>query len=174
MLKTRFALLLCLAAVGFSPSAMAANCPVEGLVQDAADAFAAASRSHSASAFANSAARFTDMRALALFALGPYRSKLPNSLEGKYVSLAKVFMGRFMAQYSGRISNSDLTITNCNPQVVSARMGDSSIVFKLAGNRITDITVSGFSVAHAMREKFTGIIVDNGGDVNALLDYLNQ
>ena len=174
MLKTRFALLLCLATVGVSPSAMAINCPAEGLVQDAADAFASASRSHSASAFANSAAKFTDMRALALFALGPYRSKLPNGLEGKYVSLAKVFMGRFMAQYSGRIANSNLTIINCSPQLVSARMGDSNIIFKLAGGHITDVAVSGFSVAHAMREKFTGIISDNGGDVNALIDYLDK
>ena len=174
MNKARFAFLPILAMLGFSPSAMAINCPAEGLVQDAADAFASASRSHSATAFSNSAARFTDMRALALFALGPYRSKLPSGLEGKYVALAKVFMGRFMAQYSGRISNSDLTITNCTPQVVSARMGDSSIVFKLAGNRITDVSVSGFSVAHAMREKFTGIISDNGGDVKALIDYLDQ
>ena len=174
MLKTRFALLLCLAAVGFSPSAMAVTCPAEGLVQDAADAFASASRSHSAAAFSNSAARFTDMRALALFALGSYRSKLPSGSEGKYVSLAKVFMGRFMAQYSGRISNSDLTIVSCSPQVVSARMGGSSIVFKLAGSRITDVSVSGFSVAHAMREKFTGIISDNGGDVKALINYLDQ
>ncbi|MEP6826924.1 MAG: hypothetical protein ABJA10_02495 [Aestuariivirga sp.] len=174
MLKSRFTLVLSLAAVGFSPSAMAINCPVEGLVQDAADAFAAASRSHSASAFANSAARFADMRALALFALGPYRSQLPSGMEGRYISRAKVFMGRFMAQYSGRITNSDLTITNCSPQVVSARMGDSSIVFKLSGNRITDVSVSGFSVAHAMREKFTGIITDKGGDVKALVDYLDQ
>ena len=174
MLKTKISLLLFVTLFGLSGQALALNCPAEGLVQDAADAFAAASRSHSATAFANSAARFTDMRTLALFALGPYRAKLPSGLETKYVSLAKVFMGRFMAQYSGRISNSDLTITNCSPQVVSAKMGDSSIVFKLSGTRITDVSVSGFSVAHAMREKFTGIIADNGGDVKALIDYLDH
>ena len=172
MLKAKLALVLFMATLGFAPAAMAVDCPAEGLVQDAADAFAKASRAHSANAFASSAARFTDMRALALFALGPYRSQLPSGMEGKYVGLAKIFMGRFMAQNAGRIGNSALTIISCSPQYVSARMGGNSISFKLAGSRITDVTVSGVSIAHAMREKFVGIISDNGGDVKALIRYL--
>ena len=174
MLKANLALGVILGTLSFMPAAFALDCPAEGLVQNAADAFARASRMHSANAFASSAARFTDMRALALFALGPYRSQLPAGMEGKYVSLAKIFMGRFMAQNAGRIGNSTLTIVACSPQYVSARMGGNSISFKLAGNRIADVTVSGLSIAHAMREKFVGIISDNGGDVKALIRYLEN
>lgn len=172
MFKVKLALVLFIATAGSAPAAKAVDCPAEGLVQDAADAFAKASRRHSANAFASSAARFTDMRALALFALGPYRSQLPAGMEGKYVGLAKIFMGRFMAQNAGRIGDSTLTIVSCSPQYVSARMGSNSISFKLAGSRITDVTVSGVSIAHAMREKFVGIISNNGGDVKALIRYL--
>ncbi len=159
----------------FTSSAYASTCPAEGLVQDAADAYAVASRSRSPSAFVSAAGRFTDLRALAMFALGPYRSKLPAGLESKYVSLAKVWMGQFMAKNSGRIGNSDLTITGCSPQMVNARMGsNTTIIFRLSGSRITDVSISGFSLAHAMREKFTGIISDHNGDVTALIDYLDQ
>ena len=171
-MKAKFLLVLIVATLSFAPSSLAADCPAEGMVQDAADAFAKASRNHSADGFATSAARFTDMRALALFALGPYRSQLPAGMEGKYVSLAKIFMGRFMAQNAGRIGDSALTIVSCSPQYVSARMGGNSVSFKLAGGRITDVTISGVSIAHAMREKFVGIISDNGGDVKALIRYL--
>ena len=172
MLKVKLTLVLFMAMLAFAPQLQAADCPAEGMVQDAADAFAKASRIHSANAFATSAARFTDMRALALFALGPYRSQLPAGMEGKYVGLAKIFMGRFMAQYAGRIGDSALTIVTCSPQFISARMGGNSISFKLAGGRITDVTVLGVSIAHAMREKFVGIITNNGGDVKALISYL--
>ena len=174
MSKIKRTFLLVTALVGFSPVTFAANCPAEGLVQDAADAFAAASRSHSAAAFSSSAARFADMRSLALFSLGPYRSKLSGGMEGKYVSLAKAFMGRFMAQNAGRIPNSNLTIISCSPQFVSARMGGNSLFFKLSGSRIADVSIGGFSVANAMRSKFTGIISDNGGDVRALISYLES
>ena len=172
MLKTKIYLVFITATLGFAPAARATDCPVEGLVQSAADAFARASRLHSANAFASSAARFTDMRALAMFALGSYRSQLPAGMETKYVGLAKIFMGRFMAQNAGRIGDSSLTLVSCSPQYVSARMGGNSITFKLASGRITDVTVSGISIAHAMREKFVGIISDNGGDVKALIRYL--
>ena len=172
MLNAKLAIGMIVGTLAFAPAAFAMDCPAQGLVQDAADAFAKASRLHSANAFAASAGRFTDMRALALFALGSYRSQLPVAMETKYVGLAKIFMGRFMAQNSGQIGNSKLTIVACSPQAVSARMGDNSIYFKLAGSRITDVTVSGISIAHAMREKFVGIISDNGGDVNALIRYL--
>ncbi len=172
MVKAKLAVLLVMATFGFARPALSGDCPAQGLVQDAADAFAKASRAHSANAFATSAARFTDMRALALFALGPYRSQLPAGMEGKYVSLAKIFMGRFMAQNAGRVGNSALTIVSCSPQFINARMGGNSISFKLAGSRITDVTVSGLSIAHAMREKFVGIISNNGGDVKALIRYL--
>ena len=172
MLNAKLAMGMIVGTLAFGPAAFAFDCPAQGLVQDAADAFAKASRLHSANAFASSASRFTDMRALALFALGSYRSQLPPGMEGKYVSLAKIFMGRFMAKNAGVIGDSALTIVSCSPQLVSARMGGNSIYFKLSGNRITDVTVSGFSIAHAMREKFVGIISDNGGDVNALISYL--
>ena len=172
MLKTKLTVVLFIATLVFASPLHAADCAAGGMVQDAADAFAKASRKHSANAFAASAARFADMRGLAMFALGPYRSQLPAAMESKYVSLAKIFMGRFMAQNAGRIGDSALTIVSCNTQLVSARMGGNTISFKLAGNRIADVTVSGFSIAHAMREKFVGIISDNGGDVKALIKYL--
>ncbi|MDE2383205.1 MAG: ABC transporter substrate-binding protein [Alphaproteobacteria bacterium] len=159
-----------------SGQAMALTCPAEGFVQDAASAFMGAARRGSPQAFSVAAGRYADLRGLALFALGPYRRDLPANMEGKYVSLAKSFMGRFMAENSSSLSGGALAITSCSGNTISGRFSSgSSIVFRLSGNsRIEDVSVSGVSIAQAMRSKFTGIIHDHGGDINALISYLSR
>ena len=155
------------------PSARASNCPAEGFVQDAASAFSSAARRGSPEAFAIAAARFADLRGLALFALGPYRQDLPPAMERKYVNLARSFMGRFMAQNASSLSGGQLTITSCSGNMVSARFGSGTVIFRLSGAyRIEDVTVSGISIAQALRNRFTGVIRNNDGDINALMSYL--
>jgi len=91
------------------------------------------------------------------------------------VSLAKKFMGRFMADNAGSISGGDIKITSCSDQIINARFsGGTSLVFHLSGGRIADVSVAGFSIAQAMRSKFTGIIHDHNGDIDALLSYLER
>jgi ABC-type transporter MlaC component len=155
----------------------AAACPAEGLIQSAGSAFSAAARSGSASAFTSAASRFADLRGLALFALGSYRSDLSAGQEGRYVSLARGFIGRFMADNASSLAGSDgLTITSCSGNTVSAKTaGGSTVIFRLSGGgRIQDVNVAGIWVGIALRDKFTGVIRSHGGDVNALMAYLQQ
>jgi ABC-type transporter MlaC component len=85
-----------------------------------------------------------------------------------------------MADHATGLTGGSITITACNTSngntIVAGRLSSgSSVVFRLSGNeRIDDVTVSGISIAQALRSKFTGIIRDNGGDVNALISYLEQ
>jgi ABC-type transporter MlaC component len=161
---------------GWQP-VFAAACPAEGLIQNAGSAFSSAARSGSPSAFTSAASRFADLRGLALFALGSYRSDLPAGQEGRYVSLAKGFIGRFMADNASSLSgSSDLTITSCSGNTVSAKTaGGSTVIFRLSGGgRIQDVNVSGIWIGIALRDKFTGVIRSHGGDVNALMAYLQQ
>jgi len=162
------------------PPAQASGCAAEGTVQSAASAFMVAARHGSAQGFSSAAARYTDLRRLAMFALGPYRRDLPSEMEGHYISLARGFMGRFMASHSSGLSGGTITITSCsvsngNTTVAGRLNSGSSVVFRLAANeRIEDVSVSGISIAQALRSKFTGVIRDNGGDINALISYLEQ
>ena len=149
-------------------------CEAEALVKGIATSFERAAKNQSPRAFAISAARYTNMRTLALFALGPYRAQLPQEDEARYVSLARSFLGRWMAENSTRISGSGLTIQTCSAQLVSAHFGNgTSVQFKLAGpRRVSDISISGISLAGVLRNKFTEVLRSHNGDTNALMDYL--
>lgn len=164
------------AVISWQP-AKAEDCPAENLVQSAGSAFSAAAKTGSPSAFSTAAGRFTDIRGLAMFALGSYRQDLPPGQEDKYVSLAKGYIGRVMADNASSLTGSDnLTVTSCSDSLVSAKMASGgTVVFRLAGkNRIQDVNVAGIWVGIALRDRFTGIIRAHGGDVGALLAFLTQ
>ena len=112
-----------------------------------------------------------------MFALGSYRQNLPPGQEDKYVSLAKGYIGRVMADNASSLTGSDnLTVTSCSDSLVSAKMASGgTVVFRLAGkNRIQDVNVAGIWVGIALRDRFTGIIRAHGGDVSSLLAFLSQ
>ena len=82
-------------------------------------------------------------------------------------------MGRFMAQNASSLSGGQLTITSCTANLVTGRFGSGTVVFRLSGSyRIEDVTVSGISIAQALRNRFTGVIRNNNGDIDALMSYL--
>ncbi len=161
-------------ALTMSASAKAASCPSEGFIQSAGAAFMGAARNGSAAAFSNAAARFADLRGLALFALGPYRKDLAHGREGEYVALTKKFTGQFMAQYASKFSGNGITITNCVSNIVVTKLSTGQgLTFRLrGGSRIEDVSVSGIWLAQELRSKFTSVIRRNDGDVDALITWL--
>jgi len=158
----------------FAASATAFACDAEALVKGIATTFERAAQTQSPRAFSSAVAHYADMRSLAFFALGPYRSKLSPSDEYRYVTLARNFLGRWMAENSNRVSGSGISIQSCSSQIVTARYGNgTSVQFRLASpRRVADISISGISLAGVLRSKFTEVIRSNGGDVGALMDYL--
>lgn len=167
----------------FATAVQASTCPADEFVQGAARAYISAARSGSPQAFTSAAGRFSDLRQISLFALGQYRRDLPRNRENEYVSRARAFMGRFMAQYGGQFSGGIVDIVSCSQGasglVVGAKFSsDKTITFRLRGGggsyRVEDMSVSSIWLVQAMRSKFTGVIADHGGDVTALLDWLGN
>ena len=165
----------------FTNQAGAASCPAESYIQSAGKAFMSASRNGSASSFSSAAARYADLRGLALFALGNYRQNLPKSREAEFVSRAQSFMGSFMAQYGSRFSGNSIVITSCNESPGGLTVGTKlstgqSLTFRLRKSggtyRVQDVSVSSIWLAQTMRGKFTRILSENNGDVGALISYL--
>jgi ABC-type transporter MlaC component len=164
-------------------SAQASPCPADGFVKSAGNAFMNAANSGSPQAFTNAASRYADLRSISMFALGQYRRDLPPSREAEYVSLARSFMGRFMAQYASHFNGNSINITSCDASgsglTVGAKFGGGeSITLRLHGGsgsyRVEDLSVSSIWLAQALRSKFTGVIASHGGDVTALLDWLDN
>ena len=142
-----------------------------------------AARVHTASAFSGATARYTDLRGISMFALGPHRGRLSKSREAEYLSLTRGFIGRFMMKHSRRFSGSGMTIKDCatssNALTVSTRMSNGKkIIFKLhrskRGFLVRDVNVSSVWLAQQLRSTFVGVINRNGGDINALFAYLRN
>lgn len=163
--------------LAMSGEAWAGKCDAEGFVLSAGNAFLAAARSGSPQAFTSAAGRYADLRSIALFALGPHRKSLPKGREGEYVSLAKAYMGRFMAKHASKFSGSGLTVVSCSGNTVNASYsGGKKLIFRVSGGkgsyRVQDVNAASIWLAGQMRSSFVGVLNRNHGDFDALFKYL--
>ena len=176
-------LIILLLGVCLSSATALAACPASTFIANAGNAFMGAARVHSASAFSGVTDRYTDLRGISMFALGPHRRLLSKSREAEYLMLTRGFIGRFMVRYSSRFSGSGMTIKDCvgpsNALTVSTRLSNGKkIIFKLhrskRGFLVRDVNVSSVWLAQQMRSTFVGVINRNGGDIDALFAYLRK
>ncbi len=156
-----------------------AECPAEGFVLSAGNAFLAAARNGSPSAFTSAAARYADLRSIAMFALGPHRKSLPKAKEAEYVGLAKAYMGQFMSRHAAKFSGSGLKVTTCSGNTVNASTAaGKKLIFRVSGGkgryRVQDVNAASIWLAGQMRTTFVSVINRNHGDVNALLKFLRS
>ena len=163
------------------PAAAAVRCDAADFVQRASDAYDHAAQTGSPVAFANAAARFSDLQALSLFALGRYRKDLPKSREAEYFTLTRNFIGRFMLKNGGGFKTSNLTIISCmsssTGMIVTARLSNGDrVVFQIAGSggsyRVVDLSMHGIWLAQQMRSTFVGTITNYGGSIEAMFVYV--
>lgn len=166
-----------------APSALAAKCAAEAFIVGAGRTYDQAARSGSAAAFANGVARYSDMRAIALFSLGRYRKLLPKNREGEYIALTKKFMGEFMLEYGKDFRVGTLKVQDCsgpdsNLLVVAKTSGGDKVSFRVArsggGWTVRDMNVSGIWLVQQMRSTFVGTISRNNGDIGGLFKYLKS
>jgi ABC-type transporter MlaC component len=168
---------------GCLPSAAAGACEASAFITNAGNAFMGAARVHTASAFSGATARYTDLRGISMFALGPHRGRLSKAREAEYLALTRAFIGRFLMKHSSRFSGNGMKIKDCvttsNTLTVSTRMSNGKkIIFKLhrskRGFLVRDVNVSSVWLAQQLRSTFVGVINRNGGDINALFAYLRK
>ena len=104
-------------------SAAARACEASSFITNAGNAFLNAGRRQSASAFSGVASRYTDLRGISMFALGPHRKLLGKAREAEYLALTRSFIGSFLAKYSNRFSGSGLKSLDNDPRVVAFSFG---------------------------------------------------
>lgn len=164
---------LCVAA---GPSS-AAKCDAEAFVISAGNAFLSAARNGSPQAFTSAAGRYADLRSIAMFALGPHRKALPKNLEAEYVSLARAYMGRFMAKHASKFAGSGLRVVSCSGNTVNASTAaGKKLIFRVSGGkggyRVQDVNAASIWLAGQMRSTFVGVLNRNHGDIGALMAFL--
>ena len=158
------------------------KCEAAGFVRSAGQAYDRAASSGSAAAFASAAARYSDLRALSLFALGRHRKDLPKSREAEYLKLTRQFIGETLRNHGSGFEGASLTITECKQSggnlVVTARTsGGTKVIFRLAraggGFTVKDVNMKGVWLVQQMRSTFVGTI-NRTGSIDGLFKYLKS
>jgi phospholipid transport system substrate-binding protein len=173
----KFHLLAASLALALTTATPLLACEAEGFVKNAGNAFLSAARKGTPGAFSGAASRYADLRAIAMFALGPHRKQLSRAQETHYVDLARLYMGRFMADNASRLTGTGFKITGCSGSSISASTAaGKKLIFRVSktrsGYRVRDLNVANIWLAQQLRSKFVGVINRNGGDIDALFVYL--
>ena len=177
-----FAGLLMLAIALGSTALADTKCEAAGFVKSAGQAYDRAASAGSAAAFANAAARFSDLRSLSFFALGKHRKDLPKSREAEYLKLSRQFIGQVLKDYGSGFRGASLVITECkssggNLQVSARTSGGTKVIFRIArtggGYTVKDINMRGVWLVQQMRSTFVGTITRTGS-IDGLFKYLRS
>jgi len=173
-LRSAFMVFACLISLAFaSPPAHAATCAAADTVQGAADAFLQAANSGTPAAFSAALSRYANVEAVAIFALGKYRSDLPDDRRAEYIKKAQSYMGKFLSNYGDRFRGSMLSIKSCKGQIVETSVkGGEDLIWRVSGSQVQDVKVSGFWLTIQLRKKFTDVIRQRNRRVEGLIDFL--
>src|SRR6266542_4319978 len=79
-------------------SSLATSCPAADTVRGAGSALIGAAHRSSAPAFASVLARYADVSAIAMFALGQYRGGLPAGRRSEYVAKTQRYISRLLVE----------------------------------------------------------------------------
>jgi phospholipid transport system substrate-binding protein len=176
------AVILTLALLMGGAATAQAKCEADRFVQSVGEAYDRAASTGSASAFASAAARYSDLRALSLFALGRYRKELPKAREAEFLKLTRDFIGETLKTHGSGFAGTSLKIIECKEAggnlVVTARTsGGARVIFRLAraggGFTVRDVNMKGVWLVQQMRSTFVGTI-NRTGSIDGLFKYLKS
>jgi phospholipid transport system substrate-binding protein len=129
-----------------------------------------------------------DMKTVARFALGRFWRKLPKSDQARYYDLFENYIVNVYAQrfdeYSGQKfnvtgsraeQNGDyIVFSELRPDKGANVFVDWRIREKGGQLKVIDVIVEGISMSVTQRSDFASVIQRNGGDISALLDFLDK
>ncbi len=173
---------MALAAAAVTP-ALAASAtvkPAEELVSKVANEFLDAVRDGShRDDFARVFDRYVSMEAIAMFALGKHRRRLPPDQRSDYIELVRTMLLNTVTKHGKQVRGRAFVVTGSRGSVVSGYIqhdGDrrTGVDMRLTEGRIADIRVEGIWLAFILRQEFNRIIDGGNGDISAIFDYLKR
>ena len=130
--------------------------------------------------------RHANMNAIARFALGRYRRKLPHAQAGRYYRLVKAYIAGLFTYYSKDFRGSKLEIVSTrksgNYYLINSRIKGGSkntrIIWRVRTSggryRVTDVNIRGIWLSIRLREKFSQLLKRNKGDFGKLFAFLES
>ena len=141
----------------------------------------AAAKTNNTSRFRSLLRQHADIRGIATFALGRYRSKIPAAQLSTYYKLAENDMVKFFGEYSSSLSGSAVSVGRVSKSgslilVETKIIGTGTTVrwrlVRAGGYKVRDVQVLGIWLAHLMRSSYASILRRSG--YRALFAYLQQ
>ncbi len=173
-----------------APSALAAT--PESYVQDLGTRIMRLAASGSGGAalkgqFVRLLTKSANMHAIARFALGKYRRKMPKSMQAEYYRLVIDYIAGLFVYYRKDLAGKSLKIEKSikrgkwitvNTRMVYANGKTAPVKWRVydggGSYRVGDVNIQGVWLSLRMRDKFVSILNRNKGDFGALLDYLRD
>lgn len=169
-------------------AAPAAADPAVQFVQRMANELHVAARAKSPQLISNVIQRYGDVNYIGSYSLGNYRAQLAANDRSLYHNGIIKFLGRYAANESPKYPVAKYEVITPSVQGANGTMVDSRITLKdgstydvrwlLAkyGNtyRVRDAMVYGFWMTPFLKKLFEDYVVENGGNVKALVVVLNR
>ncbi|WP_373504269.1 ABC transporter substrate-binding protein [Aestuariivirga sp.] len=184
---TRRAVLAGLAA-GLAGPAFAADHPAVTYMRKVGKDMLNAHRQGTVASFKRAIQRHADVRGIADYSLGQYRSKLPSGQKDRYYGGTATFMARYFADQSreypvakytiGEATAGDNKEISVDSKVYLMSGQTYTVVWKLGwkggGYKVLDVKIMGFSLIYLQRGLFTSFLSKRNGDVGQLVAALNR
>lgn len=126
----------------------------------------------------------SNVRAVGLVALGPYRKNLPPRMAGEFVRLVAFYMAAFFVYYIDEFQGSNIEIDSSKKQgnmtivnsLVRFKNGSTSQVrWRILGaGQVGDINVRGVWLSLQLKKRFTDVLRRTNGDFDALFAELRS
>lgn len=185
---TRRAVLGMIAASAVSPAFAAADQHSLIYMKQVAKDLLNANRLGTVASFRRAIQRHADVGDIAIYSLGPYKGKLPETQRHRYYGGVATFMARYFADQSREYrvakyslggatdAGDDEVLIPCKVYLMSGET--YTVNWRLAkrgGNyKIVDTRVLGFSLVYLQRNLFTSFLSKRNGDVGQLVAALNR
>ncbi|MGE0239866.1 MAG: ABC transporter substrate-binding protein [Parvibaculaceae bacterium] len=126
----------------------------------------------------------TNVRSVALVALGPYRKDLPPGMAGEFVKLVSFYMAAFFVYYVDEFQGSSIEIDSSKKQG-NTTIVNSSVRFKngstsqvrwriVGAGQVGDINVRGVWLSLQLKKRFTDVLKRSQGDFKELFAELKS
>ena len=127
-----------------------------------------------------------NMGAVAIFALGRYRSKLPASKSAKYKKLVKAYIAGLFVYYAKDFRGTGIKIGTTRKSgkslVIASKIqfanSSKPVIWRVysrgSRHRVTDVNIRGVWLSIQMRQKFTQLLKRNHGDFDKLIAFLAE
>jgi phospholipid transport system substrate-binding protein len=131
--------------------------------------------------------RYADIPQIALYSLGQYQTRLPETLRQRYYRGVAVFMSRYFADQSRQYpiakyelgkATADGDEISIDSKVYLLSGSTYTVVWKLSWKgksyKIADVKVLGFSLVYLQRGLFTSYLSKRNGDIGQLVTALDR